>query len=76
MLQLTACSWRVRDELDVGATERFDYVEILFAGNAEDPLDAFVFQGGNQQIRIFHSLYSLKAVGVRPQERSGRPPSG
>ncbi len=69
MLQLTACSWRVRDELDVGATERFDYVEILFAGNAEDPLEAFVFQAEISRSEFFiHSTPSRPWAFARKSE--------
>ena len=33
-------------------------LEILFTWYAEDPLDAFILQGGDKQVRTFHMLAS------------------
>jgi hypothetical protein len=42
------------NQLDARPAKRLDDIEILFAGHAEDPLDAFVLQGRDQQVRTFH----------------------
>jgi hypothetical protein len=53
------------DEVDSGATQRFDDVEVFFSRNAEDPLDTLVLQGGDEQVGAFHgpdsSLGSITA---------------
>ena len=46
------------NELDAGPAERLDDIEILFSGYAEDPLDAFILQGRDKQVRTFHMLAS------------------
>ncbi len=38
------------DQLDAGMAQRLDHVEIFFAGNAENALDAFVLKCGDKQI--------------------------
>ncbi len=45
-----------QDELDARAAQRFDDVERLFARHPEDPFDALVLQGGDEQIGAFHGL--------------------
>jgi hypothetical protein len=42
------------DEVDSGATQRFDDVEVFFPRNPKDPLDTLVLQGGDEQVRAFH----------------------
>jgi hypothetical protein len=39
------------NELDAGPAERLDDIEILFTGYAEDPLDAFILQSSDKQVR-------------------------
>jgi len=39
------------DQLDLRSTERFEEVEILLTGDAEDPRDALVLERGNEKIR-------------------------
>jgi hypothetical protein len=41
-------------QLDRGAPEAFDDVEVLFTGNPENPIDAFVLQGCDEKIRPLH----------------------
>jgi hypothetical protein len=43
------------NELDTGPAERLDDIEILFAWNAEDLLDAFILQRRGKQVRTFHT---------------------
>ena len=40
-------------QLDARLPQRLDDVEVLFAGHAEDAIDAFVRERGDQQIRTF-----------------------
>ena len=40
-----------QDQLDRRAAQRFDDVEVLLAGHAENPLDALVLERGDQQVR-------------------------
>jgi hypothetical protein len=42
-----------QDELYLGCSQGFDDIEILFAGNAEDALYAFVLQRTDQEVRPF-----------------------
>ena len=42
-----------QDQLDLRLPQRLDDVEVLFAGNAEDAVDAFVLERCYQQIRTF-----------------------
>jgi hypothetical protein len=37
-------------ELDLGAAQRLQDVEVFFAGNSEDVLDAFALERLNQQV--------------------------
>ena len=46
------------NELDARSTKRLDDIEILFTWYAEDPLDAFILQGGDKQVRTFYMLAS------------------
>ena len=46
------------NELDARPAKRLDDIEILFTWYAEDPLDAFILQGGDKQVRTFHMLAS------------------
>jgi hypothetical protein len=43
------------NELDAGPAERLDDIEILFTGYAEDPLDAFILQSSDKQVRTLHA---------------------
>uniref|UniRef100_A0A914YS09 Uncharacterized protein n=1 Tax=Panagrolaimus superbus TaxID=310955 RepID=A0A914YS09_9BILA len=38
------------DQLDAGMAERLDHIEVLFAGDAENTLDAFVLKCGDEQV--------------------------
>jgi hypothetical protein len=46
------------NQLDARSAKRLDDIEILFTWYAEDPLDAFILQGGDKQVRTFHMLAS------------------
>ena len=46
------------NELDARPAQQLDDIEILFTWYAEDPLDAFILQGGDKQVRTFHMLAS------------------
>src|SRR5580704_5528057 len=61
------------DQLDSGAAQRFDDVEVLFARNAEDLLDTLILQGGNEQVRAFHGPHSSLGAWEPPGQfpRSG-----
>ena len=39
-----------QDELDFRCAQRFHYIEILFAGNAEDAFDALILERADQEI--------------------------
>jgi hypothetical protein len=45
-------------QLDGGASERLDDIEVLFAGNPEDLPDALVLQCGYQQFGTVHRMQS------------------
>jgi hypothetical protein len=46
------------DEFDAGTANRFNHIEILFSGYAEDPLDPFILQRSDQQVGTLHTLHS------------------
>jgi hypothetical protein len=46
------------DQLDSGAAQRFDDVEVFFAWNAKDLLDTLILKGGDEQVGAFHGLQS------------------
>ena len=52
-------------ELDRGLANRLDHVEVLFPRNAKNPIDAFILEGGDQQIRTFQ--YECSLVNRRPR---------
>jgi hypothetical protein len=58
------------DQLDPGASQRFDDVEGFFARNAEDLLDTLVLQSGDEQVGAFHGLQS--SLGSRSPLRTIR----
>jgi hypothetical protein len=39
-----------QDQLDRGFADGLDDVEVFFAGNAEDAIDALIFEGGYKQV--------------------------
>jgi len=43
------------NEFDARPAERLDDIEILFTGYAEDPLDAFILQSSDKQVRTLHA---------------------
>src|SRR5580700_11051196 len=61
------------DQLDSGAAQRFDDVEVLFTRNAEDLLDTLILQGGDEQVGAFHgahsSLGAWEPLGRFPRSR-------
>ena len=53
-----------QDKLDRRAADKFDDVEIFLARNAKNPIDPFVLQGRNEQIRTFgHGRHPHPAPG-------------
>ena len=57
-MNAAACSWRVTMSLMLDRRSELDDIEIFFTWYAEDPLDAFILQGGDKQVRTFHMLAS------------------
>jgi hypothetical protein len=62
------------DQLDLGAAQRFDYVEVFFARNAEDLLDTLILKGGDEQVGAFHGLQS--SLGAQSRLPTIRGPIG
>ena len=54
-------------ELDGGAPEAFDDVEILLPGHPEDSIDALVLERSDEKIRSLHVRYPLW-IKARPQK--------
>ena len=46
-------------ELDRGAAQRLDHVEILFAGNTEDAPHALILERGDQEFCAVHRTRSF-----------------
>ena len=46
-------------QFDPWTAQRFDDVQVLFAGNAEDPLDTLVLQCRDEQVGAFGHRMSL-----------------
>jgi len=44
-----------RDEADARPDERIHHVQVLFPGDSEDELDAFVFKTPDKQVGGFHT---------------------
>ena len=38
-----------QNELDLRRAQRFDKIKVFFAGNAEHPVDTFIFERGNEK---------------------------
>jgi hypothetical protein len=65
------------DQLDPGAAQRFDDVQVLFARNAENLLDTLILQSGDEQVGTFHGLHSSLCARSRlPTIRGPVEPAG
>jgi hypothetical protein len=58
-----------------GAAQRFQHVQVLLAGDAEDALHAFVLQRGNQQLRSLRHGHRLPFPPL-PCRNAARPGRG
>ena len=61
-----------QDQLDAGASQRFDHVEIFLARNAEDLLDALVLERGDDEFGAIHRTRSF--LHPSPHRAFGRTP--
>jgi hypothetical protein len=66
-----------QNKVDRRFSQGFDKIEILFARDAEDAIDAFVFEGGDKQVGAFQHMLSpmgwsrvLVRVHARAQDLS------
>ena len=47
------------DQLDLRRAQRFEKIEVLLAGQAEDIFNAFLFQLTNEQVRCLHAISQI-----------------
>jgi hypothetical protein len=60
-------------QLDFRASQGFDDVEIFFARESKNALDAFIFQRGNQKVRSLGTHWShLPALREPSRDKSGK----
>ena len=63
-MKAAGCSWRVTTSSIEDRRRTFDDIEILLPGHPENPIDALVLEGGNENIRSLH-FRSLLLIGQK-----------